>query len=128
MIADYLTQHEGPRAGIDEMLLSVTLGRKDDPTLLGFAADQLSMAGLCHQATVYYLRALKITPENVQLRANTSLCLLRLGRFDEARVVAQAGPSKTAGDPRLTRMVSLSDSLAGVRDAKSRASQSSQAN
>ena len=128
MLAEYLSQHEGPRAGIDEMLLAVALGRKDDPTLLGFAADQLSMAGMCHQATVYYLRALKVTPENVQLRANTSLCLLRLGRIDEARVVAQAGPSKTAADPRLRRMVSLSDSLAGIRDAKTHASQSLQAN
>jgi predicted Zn-dependent protease len=128
MLAEYLSLQESPRAGVDEMLLAVTLGRKDDPTLLGYAGDVMTMAGMCHQATVYYLRALKLMPEDVQLRANTSLCLLRLGRIDEARVVAQAGPSKTAGDPRLTRVVSISDSLAGVRDAKARARQSLQAN
>jgi Flp pilus assembly protein TadD len=100
------------------MLLAVALGRKDDPTLLGFAGDQLSMAGMCPRATGLYLRALKITPENVQLRVNTSLCLLRLGRIDEARAVASAGPSTSAGDPRIVRMLSLSDSLSQVRAAR----------
>jgi hypothetical protein len=118
MLAEYLSQTKGPRASVEEMLLAVALGRKDDPTLLGFAGDQLSMAGMCPRATGLYLRALKITPENVQLRVNTSLCLLRLGRIDEARAVASAGPSTSAGDPRIVRMLSLSDSLSQVRAAR----------
>ena len=118
MLAEYQSQTKGPRASVEEMLLAVALGRKDDPTLLGFAGDQLSMAGLCPRATGLYLRALKITPENVQLRVNTSLCLLRLGRIDEARAVASAGPSASAGDPRIARMLSLSDSLSRVRAAR----------
>ena len=118
MLAEYLSQTRGPAASIEEMLLAVALGRKDDPTLLGFAADQLAMAGMCPRATGMYLRALRITPENVQLRVNTSLCLLRLGRIDEARIVAQAGPPATNNDPRLIRMLSLSDSLSSVRAAR----------
>jgi hypothetical protein len=118
MLAEYLSQTKGPRASIEEMLLAVALGRKDDPTLLGFAGDQLSMAGMCPRATGLYLRALKITPENVQLRVNTSLCLLRLGRIDEARAVASAGPSATTSDPRIVRMLSLSDSLSQLRAAR----------
>jgi len=115
MLAEYVSQTEGPRAAVDEMLLAVALGRRDDPTLLGFAADQLSMAGMCQRATGFYLRALKVTPENVQMRVNTSLCLLRLGRIDEARAVAEAGTSSGFTDPRLSRMLNLSDSLAGLR-------------
>jgi Flp pilus assembly protein TadD len=100
------------------MMLAVALGKKNDPTLLGFAADQLSMAGMCKPATGYYLRALALTPENVQLRVNTSLCLMRLGRIDEARTVAEAAPAAIARDPRLARMVVLSDSLVSVRAAR----------
>ena len=118
MLAEYVSQTEGPRAAIDEMLLAVALGRRDDPTLLGFAADQLSMAGMCPRATPLYLRALAVTPENVQLRANTSLCLLRLGRIDEARTVAEAGAAGTTADPRIARMLAISDSLATVRAAR----------
>ena len=118
MLAEYVSQTDGPRAAIDEMLLAVALGRKDDPTLLGFAADQLSMAGMCQRATGFYLRALKVTPENVQMRVNTSLCLLRIGRIEEARAVAEAGTSPAFADPRLSRMLNLSDSLAAVRAAR----------
>ena len=118
MLAEYVSQTEGPRAALDEMLLAVALGRRDDPTLLGFAADQLSMAGMCQRATPLYLRALAVTPDNVQLRANTSLCLLRLGRIDEARTVAEAGAAGTTADPRIARMLAISDSLATVRAAK----------
>jgi hypothetical protein len=50
MLAKHVSQTEGPRASIDEMLLAVALGRKDDATLLGFAADQLSLAGMCPRA------------------------------------------------------------------------------
>ena len=118
MFAEYLSQTKGPRASIEEMLLAVALGKQDDPTLLGFAGDQLSMAGMCPRATGLYLRALKLTPQNVQLRVNTSLCLLRLGRLDEARAVAVAGPPDVTADPRVTRTLSLADSLTTVRDAK----------
>lgn len=117
MLAKYQSQTRGARASIEEMLLAVALGRKDDPILLGFAADQLAMANMCPRATGLYLRALKITPGNVQLRVNTSFCLLRLGRIHEARMVAQAGPPATVNDPRILRMVSLSDSLSRVRAA-----------
>ncbi len=118
MLAKHQSETRGPRAAVDEMLLAVALGRKDDPILLGFAGDQLAMAGMCPRATGLYLRALRITPENVQLRANTSLCLLRLGRINEARTVAQAGPSGSGSDPRLARMVNISDSLSRVRAAR----------
>jgi len=128
MLAKHVSQAEGPRASIDEMLLAVALGRKDDATLLGFAADQLSLAGMCPRATRFYLRALEITPENVQLRVNTSLCLLRIGRIDEARAVAEAGTSPASTDPRLSRMLVLSDSLAAVRAARSAASTQSRVN
>ena len=119
MLAEHLAKTEGPRAGIDEMLIAVALGRKDDPLLLGFAADQLSMADMCPRAISFYLGALQLTPENVQLRANTSLCLVRMGRIDEARAVAQAGTTADSSDPRIVRIVAISDSLAAVRAAQS---------
>ena len=128
MLAEYISVTEGPRAAIDEMLLAVALGRRDDPTLLGFAADQLSMAGMCPRATGLYLRALAVTPENVQLRANTSLCLLRLGRIDEARTVAQAGAPGTTSDPRIARMLAISDSLALVRASRAASNPRTRAN
>lgn len=128
MLAEHISVTEGPRAAIDEMLLAVALGRGDDPTLLGFAADQLSMAGMCPRATGLYLRALAITPENVQMRANTSLCLLRLGRIDEARTVAQAGAPGTTSDPRIARMLAISDSLALVRASRAASSPRTRAN
>ncbi|HVF15995.1 MAG TPA: tetratricopeptide repeat protein [Steroidobacteraceae bacterium] len=105
----------GPRAGLEEMLLAVVLGRKNDPTLLGFAADQFSVAGLCPRAMGMYRRALDITPDNVQLRINTSLCLLRLGKLDEARALAVAGMPRAADDTGLMNIVTLSDSLITVR-------------
>jgi hypothetical protein len=128
MLAEYISQTEGPRAAIDEMMLAVALGRRDDPTLLAFAADQLSMAGMCQRATGLYLKALSITPENVQLRANTSLCLLRLGRIDEARNVAEAGAAGTTADPRIARMLAISDSLASVRAARAGSTPQARAN
>ena len=118
MLAEYLSKTKGPRAGIEEMMLAVRLGRRDDPTLLGFAADQLSLADMCGPATGLYIRALNVTPQNVQMRVNTSLCLLRMGRIDEARAVAQAAPEQAAADPRLARMVSISDSLGSLRAAQ----------
>jgi len=118
MLAEYVTRTKGPRAAVDEMLLAVRLGQKNDPILLGFAADQLSMAGMCPRAMEFYLRALNLTPDNVQLRVNTSLCLLRLGRSEEARAVAEAGPPESSADPRIARMISLSDSLTRVRVAR----------
>ena len=118
MLAEHLSKTRGPRDGIEEMLLAVALGRKDDAILLGVAGDQLSLAGMCPRATGLYVRALAITPENVQLRVNTSLCLLRLGRIEEARAVAEAGPSASNADPRIVRMLSLSDSLSRVRQTR----------
>jgi hypothetical protein len=118
MLAEHISKTKGPRASVDEMLLAVRLGQKEDPILLGFAADQFSMAGMCPRAMEFYLRALNITPENVQLRVNTSLCLLRLGRSEEALAVAEAGPAESNGDPRIARMISLSDSLSRVRIAR----------
>ena len=118
MLAEQISKSQGPRASVDEMLLAVRLGQQDDPILLGFAADQLSMAGMCPQAMQFYLRALNLTPQNVQLRVNTSLCLLRLGRSEEARAVAEAGPPESNADPRIARMISLSDSLSRMRVAR----------
>ena len=115
MLAEHLSITEGRRAGLDEMLLAVVLGRKDDPTLLGFAADQFAVAGLCPKAMGMYRRALALTPDNVQLRINSSLCLLRLGKLEEARALAVAGMPRAADDAGLVKIVNLSDSLQDVR-------------
>jgi hypothetical protein len=118
MLAEHLSKHSGPRAAIDEMMLAVALGKKNDATLLGFAADQLVMAGMYRRASELYLQALRLTPGNSQLRANMSLCLLRLGRIDEARSVAMAAPAAVTANPRLARVIALSDSLAAARGAR----------
>ncbi len=115
MLAEHLAMNVGPRAGLDEMLLAVVLGRKNDPTLLGFAADQFSVAGLCPRAMGMYRTALALTPDNVQLRINSSLCLLRLGKLDEARTLAVAGMPKAVDDTGVMRIVTIADSLVDVR-------------
>jgi len=103
------TNRRGPAA--EEMMLAVALGRKDDFILLGFAADQFNVAGMCPRAMPLYRRALALTPQNEQLRANASLCLMKLGRIEEARALASAGFDRNRSSKALIRSVAIADSL-----------------
>jgi Putative Zn-dependent protease, contains TPR repeats len=91
------------------MDLAVVLGERDDVLLLGFAGDMFARAGRCPHALPLYRRALALGPNNVQLRANTSLCLINIGKLAEAKSIALGGDHPD--DARLKRLAFASDSL-----------------
>lgn len=115
-----VSESNGPKASIPEVLLAVALGQKNDPQLLATAGDQLARSGMCPAALRYYHPALALQPLNIQLRANTSLCLLNVGSVGEARTVALRGMSGSQLDVRLVRMLNLADSLISVRAARTK--------
>lgn len=123
-----VSESNGPKASIPEVLLAVALGLKNDPQLLATAGDQLARSGMCPAALQYYHPALALQPLNIQLRANTSLCLLNVGSMGEARTVALRGMSGSQLDVRLVRMLNLADSLISVRAARTRARDEPSAN
>jgi hypothetical protein len=118
MLSEHLSKSNRQREAADEMMLAVALGRKDDVLLLGAAADQFQVTNMCGRAMPLYRRALELTPQNEQLRANASLCLMKLGRIDEARALAVSGFAINRASPALNRTVALADSL--TRAARSR--------
>jgi hypothetical protein len=99
---------------LDEMDLAVALGDKNDPLLLAYGGDMFAMAGRCPRALTLYRRALELAPGNVQLRANTSFCLLNIGKLEEAKSIALAYPGAER-EASLMKMVSMSDSLQLLR-------------
>jgi hypothetical protein len=118
MLSEHLSKTNRQREAVDEMMLAVALGRKDDVLLLGAAADQFQVTNMCGRAMPLYRRALELTPQNEQLRANASLCLMKLGRIDEARALAVSGFAINRESPALNRTVATADSL--TREARSR--------
>jgi hypothetical protein len=111
-LAEHLTNAGQTREGLEEMLLAVVLGRRNDPGLLSFAADRFRMANQCPRAMGMYRKALDIDPTLPDLRFNASVCLLQLGKLDEARSLAHAGLRSSSADARLLRVISVADSLA----------------
>lgn len=114
MLAEHLTSTGQTQEGLDEMLLAVVLGRRDDPGLLSFAADQFRMANQCPRAMGMYRKALAIDPTLPELRFNASVCLLQLGKLDEAKSLARDGLRSSASDFHLQRVIVVADSLANV--------------
>ena len=114
MLAEYLTDAGQTTEGLDEMMLAVVLGRKNDPGLLSFAADRFRMANQCPRAMGMYRRALEIEPSLPELRFNASVCLLQLGKFDEAKSLAHQGLESARNDGHLQRVLVVADSLASL--------------
>jgi predicted Zn-dependent protease len=114
MLAEHLTTTGQTREGLDEMLIAVVLGRRDDPGLLSFAADQFRMANQCPRAMGMYRKALAIDPTLPDLRFNASVCLLQLGKLDEAKSLARDGLRSSSADQHLQRVIVVADSLANV--------------
>jgi hypothetical protein len=109
MYATYLAENNQQREALEEIDLAVALGERDDVLLLGFAGDMFARAGRCPRALPLYRRALALGPNNVQLRANTSLCLINIGKLAEAKSIALGGDHPD--DARLQRLAMASDSL-----------------
>jgi len=114
MLAEYLTDAGQTAEGLDEMMLAVVLGRKNDPGLLSFAADRFRLANQCPRAMGMYRRALEIEPSLPELRFNASVCLLQLGKFDEAKSLAHRGLESARNDGHLQRVLVVADSLANL--------------
>jgi protein O-mannosyl-transferase len=114
MLAEYLTDAGQTAEGLDEMLLAVALGRKNDPGLLSFAADRFRMANQCPRAMGMYRKALGIDPTLPDLRFSASVCLLQLGKFDEAKALARQGLKSESKDKHLQRVLIVADSLANL--------------
>lgn len=101
---------------LEEMDMAVALGDQKDPLLLAYAGDLFAVNGRCPRAVTLYRRALAVAPGNVQLRANTSFCLIAIGKLAEAKAVAlDAGDA--VSDLRLQKIVHTVDSLQVVREA-----------
>ena len=118
MLAEYLFDEGRHREAVDDMLLAVALGRKNDGVMVAFAADLLQSADMCSRAMSLYHRALTLRPDDEQLRYNASLCLIRLGKVGDARSNAEAGIVTAGKTPKLERMVVLTDSLDATRLSK----------
>jgi hypothetical protein len=114
MLAEYLTDAGQTAEGLDEMMLAVVLGRKNDPGLLSFAADRFRVANQCPRAMGMYRRALEILPTLPELRFNASVCLLQLGKFEEAKSLARQGLQAASNDAHLQRVLIVADSLANL--------------
>lgn len=114
MLAELLTDAGHTQEGLDEMLIAVVLGRKNDPGLLSFAADRFRMANQCPRAMGMYRKALDIDPTLPELRFNASVCLLQLGKLDEAKLLARQGLVSAATDSHLQRVLVVADSLASL--------------
>jgi hypothetical protein len=114
MLAELLTDAGQTEEGLDEMLLAVSLGRKNDPGLLSFAADRFRMANQCPRAMGMYRKALDIDPTLPELRFNASVCLLQLGKFEEAKALAHQGLKSASNDGHLQRVLVVADSLANL--------------
>jgi hypothetical protein len=115
MLAEHLTDAGQTQEGLEEMLLAVVLGRRNDPGLLSFAADRFRMANQCPRAMGMYRKALEIDPTLPELRFNASVCLLQLGKLDEAKSLARDGLRVSAADTHLQRVIVVADSLANVK-------------
>ena len=113
-LAEHLTDAGQTQEGLEEMLLAVVLGKRDDPGLLSFAADRFRMANQCPRAMGMYRKALGIAPDLPDLRFNASVCLIQLGKLDEARALAHDGLVTLPADTHLLRVISVADSLANV--------------
>lgn len=118
MLAEHLTVAGQTQEGLEEMLLAVVLGNRNDPALLSFAADRFRMANQCPRAMGMYRKALEIDPTLPELRFNASVCLLQLGKLDEARSLARDGLRSSAGDTHLQRVLVVADSLVIVSKGK----------
>jgi hypothetical protein len=118
MLAEYLTDAGQTKEGLEEMLLAVVLGRHNDPGLLSFAADRFRMANQCPRAMGMYRRALDIDPTLPELRFNASVCLLQLGKFDEAKSLAHQGLESRSSDAHLQRVLVVADSLASLHQKR----------
>ncbi|HUQ48843.1 MAG TPA: tetratricopeptide repeat protein [Gemmatimonadaceae bacterium] len=101
---------------LEEMDMAVVLGDQRDPLLLAYAGDLFAVNGRCPRAITLYRRALALAPGNVQLRANTSFCLLSIGKWEEAKAIALAAGDDSR-DLRLQQIVHRADSLQQVRGA-----------
>lgn len=99
-----------------EMDLAVALGDHSDPLLMAYAGDLFAVNGRCPRAVALYRRALALAPGNVQLRANTSSCLIAIGKLREAKSIA-LGTGDASSDLRLREIVHTVDSLQLVREA-----------
>jgi tetratricopeptide (TPR) repeat protein len=115
MLAEQLERAGQKRQSVDEMLIAVKLGRPDDFILLSYAGDLLLRAGAYDGALPLYRNALSITPHNEMLRSNAAVCLVQLGRFDEARRLARAGLVRPNPSERLKQVVARTDSLARIQ-------------
>ncbi len=111
-----LAEKKRTAEAMDEMDMAVALGDQRDPLLLAYAGDLFAVNGRCPRAVTLYRRALLVAPGNIQLRANTSFCLIAIGKLLEAKAIAlDAGDGSS--DPRLQKIVHTVDSLQLVRGA-----------
>ena len=114
MLAAHLKGTNRLPEALEEMDLAVALGDPKDPLLLAYAGDMFAMANRCPRAVTLYRRALTLAPANLRLRANTSHCLLVIGKLEEAKSVALSD-TNALSDREIQQIVHAIDSVALAR-------------
>jgi tetratricopeptide (TPR) repeat protein len=117
MLATHLKETNRMPEALEEMDLAVALGDPQDPLLLLYAGDMFAMANRCPRAVTLYRRALDLVPGNLQLRANTSYCLLTMGKLEEAKSIALSA-SDAMSNRQIQQIVRAIDSVALARTRK----------
>jgi hypothetical protein len=117
MLATHLKATNRMPEALEEMDLAVALGDPQDPLLLLYAGDMFAMANRCPRAVTLYRRALDLVPGNLQLRANTSYCLLTMGKLEEAKSIALSA-SDAMSNRQIQQIVRAIDSVALARTRK----------
>jgi tetratricopeptide (TPR) repeat protein len=72
--------------------------------------DQFRLNGLCRPALRHYRLPLAAHPKNVVVRASSVACLLHLGRYREARAIAEWGLRDSGSRSYFERAIRTADS------------------
>ena len=86
---------------------------RDDPNLFSDLGDWYLQKGRCEDALAAYARVLELVPAHWAATSRSILCLIRLGRLEEARKLAATAASR--GDEGGAEKLGYVDSLIGAR-------------
>ena len=111
MLAEHLLTDGPNSSGLQEMLMAVSLARKNDSYVLAFAGDRFREAGKCDVALGMYHKTLVMRPEASDARIGAASCLVTQGRIADAQRLAVDGLKMPKAPPVLASIVAYTDSV-----------------